>query len=195
MARRRRGAPPIGPLTDAAWTPAEKGRPPAICEEFHAKLEKPGDFILMWAGAFRLADEGGAKGSWGTLTVSLGGPPPDAEGPAVSQVSQVPASYVERMLSPLAHEARVRVLEVLYAGPRSSAELSALTDLRGGNLHYHLKELMYAHYVEQREGRYRITNLGAQMLVTVTSLAALRVQDRGEEGLEIDGSWGEGGAG
>jgi len=48
--------------------------------------------------------------------------------------------------------------------------------------------------VEQPEGRYRITNLGAQMLVTVTSLARLRIKDRGEEGLEIDESWGEGGA-
>jgi DNA-binding transcriptional ArsR family regulator len=189
--RQRKGAPSIGPLTDAAWTPARKGRPPAICEEFHARLEKPGDFVLLWTGAFRLADEGGTKGSWGTLTVSLGEAPPGAQGPVVSQVSQVPAAHVERMLSPLAHEGRVNLLEILYAGPRTSGELSALTGLKGGNLHYHLRELAHAHYVEQREGRHRITNLGAQMLITVTSIAALRVKDRGEEGLEIDGAWGE----
>ena len=79
------------------------------------------------------------------------------------------------------------MLQALYTGPKSSSELTDSTDLRGGHLHYHLKELMYAHYVEQREGRYRLTERGIQMLITVACLAKSVVQDQGERGLVVSG--------
>jgi len=46
---------------------------------------------------------------------------------------------------------------------------------------------MYAHYVEQREGRYRLTERGIQMLITVACLAKSVVQDQGERGLVVSG--------
>jgi len=83
-------------------------------------------------------------------------------------------------------------LQLLWPEPRTSGELSQATGLKGGNLHYPLKELIYADYVEQRGGRYQLTRLGAQLLITVGCIALQNVQDRGEEGLEMLGGWSEG---
>ena len=190
MRRQGGNAPSIGPLTDAALAKRRRGRPPAFIEEFHAKLKEPGDFILLWAGAFKGA--GTTTGSWSSLSVALGGAPPGSE-QAAPQVMEAPASHVERLLAPLAHGARIGILQLLYGGPRTSGELTELTGLKGGNLHYHLKELAYAHYVEQKEGRYGLTGLGSQMLITVACIASVYVKDRGDEGLEILGGWSDGG--
>jgi len=104
-------------------------------------------------------------------------------------VSTTPATYIERIISPFANEARIRLMQALYPAARSSAELSHRTRLKGGNLQYHLKELIYAHYAEPAEGRYRLTYLGAQFLVTLTSIARAYVKERDDEGMIILGGW------
>jgi predicted transcriptional regulator len=100
-----------------------------------------------------------------------------------------PAAHIERLLAPLAHEGRLGLMQVLYGGRRTSGQLTEATGLRGGNLHYHLKELLHAHYVEQQDGGYGLTGLGTQMLLTVAAIASLYVKDRGDEGLEVLGGW------
>jgi hypothetical protein len=48
---------------------------------------------------------------------------------------------------------------------------------------------MYGGYVEQEKGKYGLTNLGAQMLITMASIAEQNVKDRGDDGLQIAGGW------
>ncbi len=183
----RRGRPKIGPVTDAALGKTRRGSPPKMAQEFHDAVNEPGDYILLWAGACKVGD-GKGKFSWSSLTTSLGGVEPKAARIAEQQV-ETPASHVERILSPLAHEARIRLLQILYSGPKSSSELTELTGLKGGNLHYHLKELMYADYVCEKDRHYSLTRLGIQLLITTTCIAHLNVKDKGEDGLEISGGW------
>ncbi|HJN14555.1 MAG TPA: winged helix-turn-helix domain-containing protein [Armatimonadota bacterium] len=179
-----KGRPRIGPLTEAALH-QQDGRPPDFIREFHSKVRHDGEYIMWWAGAFR---RGESCGSWSNLTTHFGDPPDDPDGP-VAQVMTVPAGHIERMLSPLAHEARIGILQQLYPRAATSGELTELTGLKGGNLHYHLKELMYGGYVEQEKGKYGLTNLGAQMLITMASIAEQNVKDRGDDGLQIAGGW------
>jgi DNA-binding transcriptional ArsR family regulator len=181
------GRPSIGPVTDAALKKSGRGKPPKMAAELHEAVKEPGDYILLWAGACRAGDGKGSF-SWSSLTTSLGGVEPTDDRIAQQEV-ETPASHVERILSPLAHEARIRLLQILYSGPKSSSELSELTGLKGGNLHYHLKELMYADYVREKERQYSLTRLGIQLLITTTCIAHLNVKDMGEDGLEISGGW------
>jgi len=94
-------------------------------------------------------------------------------------------SAIERMLSPLAHEARVKLMQTMHDGPRSAGQLAEATGLRGGNLYYHLKELLHASYVREVAGGYDLTPLGCQMLLTVAAIASKVVEDRGEQGLLV----------
>lgn len=57
--------------------------------------------------------------------------------------------------------------------------------MKGGNLYYHLRELIYAAYVKDLDGSYDLTDLGCQILFTVASIAGIAVQDKGEEGLLV----------
>lgn len=173
----------VGPITDAAL---EQARPEAgqskIEEEWMRSLKNDGDFLLLWGGAFKTQWQSREQSepvgvTWHALMFSDSG--------LSEQVLKTPAANIELLLSSLAHEARVRLLQALYTGPKSSSELTESTGLRGGHLYYHLKELIYAHYVEQSEGRYRLTERGVQMLITVACLARLAVQDEGERGLVV----------
>jgi hypothetical protein len=158
-----------------------------MAEELHQAVKEPGDYVLLWMGACKVGDGKGSF-SWSSLTTALGGREPKAEEVAQGEV-ETPASHVERILSPLAHEARIRLLQILYSGPKSSSELTELAGLKGGNLHYHLKELIYADYVREKDRRYGLTRLGTQLLITMTCIASLNVKDKGEDGLEISGGW------
>jgi len=175
----------VGPITDAAL---EQARPDCglskIEDEWMNSLNHDGDFLLLWGGAFKQQWMTGERPepfgiTWHALLFSDTG--------HAEQVTETPAANVELMLSSLAHEARIRLLQALYSGPKSTSELGAGTGMKGGNLHYHLKELAYAHYIEQRDGLYRLTERGAQMLITVTCLAKLVVEDQGERGLVVSG--------
>jgi len=175
----------VGPITDAALAQV---RPDCgqsrIEDEWMGSLEHDGDFLLFWGGAFKAQWMAGERPepfgiTWHGLTFSDTG--------RSEQVIETPAANVELMLSSLAHEGRIRLLQLLYTGPKATPELSTETGMKGGNLHYHLKELAYAHYIEQRDGLYRLTERGAQMLITVTCLAKLVVEDQGERGLVVSG--------
>ena len=181
------GAPRIGPVTHAAlYSSSGRDAPPAIIEEWEAALKHPGDFILLWAGANRIRGESGTLG-WSSLFVGVGDRPPP--GPPEPPDDPDMPSKVERMLSPLAHESRVRILQALMVSPLSSSALSEATGLRGGNLYHHLKELLHSSYVCEKDGAYALTSLGRQLALTLTCLASKVVQDRGDEGLVVGQDW------
>ena len=175
----------VGPITDAALEPARAGCGQSKIEaEWMDSLKHDGDFLLLWGGAFKAQWQVGGSANpfgitWHGLSFSDTG--------KAEQVVETPAAHVELILSSLAHEGRIRLLQALVHGPRTSGDLTEATGLRGGNLHYHLKELIHAHYVEQAEGAYRLTERGAQMLITVACLAHMCVEDQGKRGLVVSG--------
>ncbi|MBM3498773.1 MAG: winged helix-turn-helix transcriptional regulator [Armatimonadetes bacterium] len=175
----------IGPITDGALEPAGPGSGQSRIEaEWMDSLKHDGDFLLLWGGAFKAQWPMGEGRepfgiTWHGVSFSDTG--------RAEQVLETPAAHVELILSSLAHEGRIRLLQTLFTGPRTSRQLTEATSLRGGNLHYHLKELMHAHYVEQRDGLYRLTERGAQMLITVACLAHICVEDQGKRGLVVSG--------
>jgi len=176
----------VGPITDAALEPARPDSGASKMEtEWFESLKHDGDLLLFWGGAFKTKFETGEKPepfgmTWHSLSFS------GRHGEAHNFVD-TPAANIELMLSSLAHEARIRLMQVLYDGPLATSDLTEQTGLKGGTLHYHLKELIYAHYVTQRDGRYRLTHRGYQMLITVACLAKQMVRDAGEEGLVVSG--------
>ena len=184
------GPPWLGPITDEALKRQPDGPPPMIAE-WHTAMRERGDYVLLWAGAMRPPGEQGDR-SWSSQWVNIGYPARDEDGDTqrISDTDAESAAKVERLLSPLAHEARVRLLQALYDGPRVSSELTAVTGLRGGNLYHHLKELIHAGHVSERDSGYALTNVGRQLLVTVTCIAGLIIEDRDDEGLVAGSSWG-----
>jgi DNA-binding transcriptional ArsR family regulator len=188
------GPPYLGPVTEAAYMARDRkaGTPPPIIEEWNKALEAPG-FVLLLAGAWRGASEPG-KLSWGHLIVSSDGPP--VRPPQPGEPEPMPptrdarvASKVERLLAPLAHESRVRILQVLSEGSHSSSQLSVATGLTGGNLYHHLRDLVHAGYVRELDRGYALTNVGLQLLLTVTCIAWEAVEDRDADGLVIGDTW------
>jgi len=176
------------PITKAAlWRSLDEQAPPPIEAEWHGLVDHDQDVILFWGGAW---NRGGQRRGWTWIGWSVAEDDEAANAP--NEVTRTPASSVERLLAPLAHEARIRILQTLYRGPKSSSELAEATGLRGGNLYYHLKELMHAAYVVASDFTYDITPLGCQMLISVTSIAGKVVADRGEQGLMVtSGGWEE----
>ncbi len=170
------------PITQSFLSPPdEKGRPP-YAAEWTGLARNDQDAIVFWAGEW---NRGGTHLGWGWIWRSTG----DTGAVRGSLVTETPASNVERLLSPLAHEARIRLMQAMHDDVRTSGELAEATGLRGGNLYYHLKELIHAAYVTERDGGYDLTGLGCQMLLTVTAIAANVVKDRGEEGLVVGSSF------
>ena len=99
--------PNVGPLTDALFVRPDGTSPPALAREWHAVAREPGDLILLWAGAVRC---GSGCLSWAHLTAHAG-----EKGDAhPDPVTSTPPEHIERMLSPLAHASRVRILQVLH---------------------------------------------------------------------------------
>ncbi len=79
---------------------------------------------------------------------------------------------IANLLSPFSNEQRILILKALIEKDRSSSELSRTTDLEGGQLYHHLKELALAEYIEQKErGIYTLTEKGQMALLTVLSMA------------------------
>jgi DNA-binding transcriptional ArsR family regulator len=173
------GPPELGPLTQAIGK-CRKGKPPALLCEWSDHLDRPGEYVLLWAAAARL--ESGWQG-WYSMDVRTCN-----EEPSVA-LPQADGAKVERLLSPLAHQGRIDIMKAMYLRPMTPAELTEATGFQGGGLYHHLKELRYAEYVAQEDGRYRLTPLGRQLLLTVACIASRAIQDRGEGGLAVAADW------
>jgi len=171
------------PITKAAlWTRPNDQGPSALEREWSGQLRHAGDFILLIAGCYRRHE---TPSSWTALwwNVSEGKGDPDSQrAPAVSGA----AANVERLLTPLCREIRVRLMQELWSGPRLSDDLAAAVGLTGGALFSQLEELVQAAFVQKgTDGIYSLTNLGCNLLLVVTSLAGVTVEDRGTDGLVV----------
>ena len=165
----------LGPLTKSAADTANGSKPPALIREWAARLESPEDVVMLWACA-------GKQLSWWSMDVCVGPPGDDP-------VLAVPATKLERLVGPFAHEGRVKILQALYQGPLTSSQLSESTGFQGGRLYHHLRELKYSAYVSDREGKYALTQLGRELLITLSLIAERAIEDRGEQGLAVGGLW------
>ena len=91
----------------------------------------------------------------------------------VSDVHFMDPVRLAEMAAPLSNENRVRILQLLLDGPKSSSELSSITGLEGGQLYHHLKELMFAGFIGSVErGKYRLTERGLMALRVLSALAS-----------------------
>ena len=79
---------------------------------------------------------------------------------------------VRDLLEPLSNPQRMVIMKALSRSQRSFTELSSLTNLRGGNLLFHLQRLTGTGMVFQRGGRgdYALTPKGQRSLETVNDL-------------------------
>ncbi len=172
----------LGPISVSMFQSGE-GEAPAIIREWGARLRVPGEFVCWWTGVIRRR-----KGDlgWGCLTTYLG-----TAGGGQAAIQQMSSAAVERLLVPLAHEGRIRIMQALFADPLSPSELTKATGFQGGGLYHHLRELEHADYIASGGGRYRLTNLGCELLVTVLSMANEVIKDRGERGLGVGAHWQE----
>lgn len=171
------------PITQAAlWpSPSERG-PSALEREWATQLKHEGDFILLVSGCYRRRED---CSSWSALWWNVSEPGKDPDACRAAAASDA-AANVERLLAPLCREVRVRMLQELYQGPRSADELAAAVGLSGGAFASHLQELLEAAFVvKAADGMCSLTTLGCNLLLVVTSLAGVTVQDRGTDGLVI----------
>lgn len=144
----------------------EQGPPPLILE-WDSITTQNQDIVVLWAGSW---NRNGRTISWASHTARIGSP---EEHPAV----KTPPAKVERLLAPLAHEGRVKMLQALYDGAKTANQLAGISGLKGGNLYYHLKELLYTEYIEEKNGTYDLTSFGCKMLITMSLVADEHIKD------------------
>lgn len=97
-------------------------------------------------------------------------------------VSEMPVEFVVRtILEPLANKQRLQILKALAGETNTFSSLSELTDMRGGNLLFHINKLLKSGMILQRHDRgdYMITERGYTVLREITRLSSL---------LELDSS-------
>lgn len=180
------GRPYIGPLTEQICDTENGTKPPAIIQEWAGAVRNPGEEVFLWAGATRSRS---SAYSWLSIfegTTSEGDVMgAGEEGERESTVTRTPPEHIERLLAPLAHASRIRIMQALYDAPLSATELSRTVGARGGSLYHHLRDLKYAAYLRDEGGKYALTDLGRQMLVTSALIASQAIVDRGEEGLGV----------
>lgn len=179
--------PSIGPVTDACGWGRQGGAGEA---EWSAACRDPGDWILLWAGCYRGHGDPRTILSWSWLNTSIGDPhqaPQVSEGgaPLPPPVDPSIAARIQRMVTPLSHEARLGILQALWLQALGADGLAAATGLRQADLRYHLQELTAAQYIEDADGAYALTALGRQLFLTFANLAASVVLDSGEGGLTV----------
>ena len=166
----------LGPLTRAMME-AEEGEAPNIMREWYKNLKHPNDFVFVWMAATR-------PWSWISTLVRISDEGDDPASPVATE-----AAKIDHLLSPMAHEGRIRIMQALYEGPMTPTALTEATGFQGGGLYHHLRELKYAAYVTDEKGQYSLTHLGRQLLITMSLIADQVVEDRGEEGLAAGNQW------
>lgn len=168
--------PFLGPISKAMFESAGDD-PPAIIREWLSNLESQDNYVFFWAAA--------KKGlSWSNLHTHLG----DSDW-ELNPVVCVPPANVERLLSPLSHEGRIKIMQALFDRSVAASELSACTGFQGGGLYHHLRELKYAGYISDKDGEYRLTQIGQQLLITVALITQVAIVDKGEHGLAVGANW------
>jgi len=106
----------------------------------------------------------------------------DDDGPLLIQNLQ------EKLISSMVGEAlssvsRVQILKALYDDGKSFTELSKITNLRAGNLLFHIEKLLDKELIRQREERseYEISIKGYHLLNSMLYLGSLLGTDNGKD--------------
>ena len=91
---------------------------------------------------------------------------------------------VSEVLEPLSNKQRLQILKALSAETKTFSALSALTNLRGGNLLFHLQKLLDSGMILQRHerGDYMITEKGFRALRGIIELYSDLVSTGAEAG-------------
>lgn len=176
------------PITSFALERAKsEGTPavPAIEREWWNNTQNENDAFMFWGGTWKRQGERIGWTWWWWFDEESA-----EEGDKHPAVEASPEA-VERMLAPLANEGRIRLMQAIYNSPKSSGDLTRITGLKGGNLYYHLKELIRADYVCERDGVYDLTGLGAQMLMTVVGIAGRVIPRTTREGQAVTSDYDE----
>ena len=143
---------------------AAKGYPAraqAVARQLDAELRAKRDSSVVFvAGA--LQEPSGRVVTWSSQTAS------GADGPCAQfEVLQALA----RAHAALGSEARLRLLQLLWRGEKSAAELAEASGLSTGSLYHHMRELYAARWVETpQRNRYRLTTAGRKALVTALAV-------------------------
>lgn len=78
---------------------------------------------------------------------------------------------VARALAALGSEARLRLLQLLWTGEKTAAELAEAAELSTGSLYHHMRELYASRWVEMpQRNRYRLTTTGRKALVSALAV-------------------------
>lgn len=88
-------------------------------------------------------------------------------------ISLIPAqSVIDDMLDPLCHTKRFEILKAISGQSMSFSALSKLTDLRGGNLLFHLQKLLDSGMILQQHerGDYMITSKGFRLMEGISDI-------------------------
>lgn len=88
------------------------------------------------------------------------------------EITEIPPQKVSVVMESFRNENRIKILQILLKGSMISTELSKDTYLEGGQLYHHLKELMFAGYIEAVDrARYGLTPRGAEATRIVAAVA------------------------
>jgi predicted transcriptional regulator len=88
-------------------------------------------------------------------------------------ISLIPAqSAIDDVLDPLCHKKRFEILKAVSGQSMSFSALSRLTDLRGGNLLFHLQKLLDSGLIIQQyeRGDYMITGKGFRIMEGISTI-------------------------
>ncbi|MBZ9570949.1 ArsR family transcriptional regulator [Methanobrevibacter sp. TMH8] len=91
------------------------------------------------------------------------------------KISDIDEKYlVQNVLNSISHEKRLKILKSIAIEPQSFSALSNLTDLRGGNLIFHINKLLKSDLIFQKQNHkeYMLTTKGfkiIQLLLNIES--------------------------
>lgn len=89
---------------------------------------------------------------------------------SLSEISE--EDLIKNLLEPIANKHRFMILKALSSQTRTFSDLSKITNLRGGNLLFHIKKLQESNLIIQRSerGDYMITKKGYDIVNTISKL-------------------------
>ncbi|RNI08051.1 ArsR family transcriptional regulator [Methanohalophilus halophilus] len=82
------------------------------------------------------------------------------------KIDEIPVEIVPAICEPLANKQRLAIIKAVAGSPRGFSELSKITNLRGGNLLFHLQKLLDSEMIFQQgeRGDYYISKKGYVIL-------------------------------
>ena len=88
----------------------------------------------------------------------------------ISEINE--KTIVKNILDPISHEKRLKILKAIALEPQSFSSLSNITNLRGGNLIFHINKLLENDLIFQKQshGEYILTTKGFEIVNIVSNI-------------------------